>query len=95
MLQALGANVEYVVTEGEGHSVPEDIPPRAIQYIYENLPNSGVEAGAEPQEGYFDFMTDVEQGIFSAFDQTPILEESLAEFESLPGGYGDVEHNIL
>lgn len=90
MLEALGANVEYVITEGEGHSYPEDMPGRAIQYIYGNLPNSGIEATAEPQEGYFDFMTDVDQGIFSAFDQTPILEESLAEFESLPGGYADV-----
>lgn len=39
-------------------------------------------------------MTKTADGIFTAFDQTPTLDEALAEYATLPGGSADVDHRI-
>lgn len=93
MLEQLGAHVKYVTTEDAAHDFPEDMPAQAIQYVYEGLPNSGVVAGDAPAERSEYNDLDIAKGMFTAVDQTEILNEALEEFV-LMGGDPNVDHQI-
>ena len=76
-----------------GHFFGEDVPRQIITYIYENLPDSGIESG-DASKGKADDWRDAKHGVFNAFLQKPFLDAALEEHTKLEGAIDNLEPGI-
>jgi hypothetical protein len=68
LLEEFNANLNHMFDPDMGHFFGEDVPRQIITYIYENLPNSGINSGGA-SKGKADDWRDAKHGVFNAFLQ--------------------------